>query len=387
MKRNQIIILITLVLVVFSFFNFFHAADAALVTCNTNANSNACSICDLVALFKRIIDFVLFDLAPAVAVLLYLWAGFTILLGGTPIKIGEGKTIFWNTTIGLLIMFSAWMITNTILKSIAVDDISNSWYKIECREPTVGQPSSQVSTSEVPTSQPPPTVSGQAAITTGGTCTGVSCGSDTLSCDPVDPGGACSAETVNLLDADIRKGAGGINICSSIDTVKLLKAIVANESGGDVTRDSSDGLSAGPFQLTVNTANSYKSICGVPSNVNIDFSWLKQKNTVSVQACIAATFIKNSLVGPCRCDSRQLAAGYNGGGKGLGACDVSTNCGPAATGGACTMCSGQTGPTKRWECLWDDNNHDVCNANRSAGSFAPTRKYAPRVEYCYKNVF
>lgn len=135
MKIYKIISLLILVFIGLGFLYFTHTADAALVTCDTSENPKACTVCDLVALAKRIIDFVLFELAPAIAVLLYLWAGFTILLGSTPLKIGEGKTIFWNTTVGLVIMFSAWMITNTILKSLAADsDVADAWYKIECRE-------------------------------------------------------------------------------------------------------------------------------------------------------------------------------------------------------------------------------------------------------------
>ena len=136
MKIYKIISLLILVFIGLGFLYFTHTADAALVTCDTSKNPKACTVCDLVALAKRIIDFILFELAPAIAVLLYLWAGFTILLGSTPLKIGEGKTIFWNTTVGLVIMFSAWMITNTILKSLAADsDVADAWYKIECREP------------------------------------------------------------------------------------------------------------------------------------------------------------------------------------------------------------------------------------------------------------
>jgi hypothetical protein len=130
------------------------------------------------------------------------------------------------------------------------------------------------------------------------------------------------------------------------------------------------------------TANQYAAQCGV--NEPITGDWLKSGH-MEEQSCMAALFLK-SLVGACGCDARQLAAGYNGGGAGTGACNTSTNCGPAAAGegGECQACSGQSGSTRRWECLWDDNAHTQCNNQRPGGSFEETRQYAPFVEHCYQ---
>jgi hypothetical protein len=354
-----------------------------------------CTTCDIFALASRVINFVLFTLVPAAAILLYLVAGLIILLAGAnPAWFATGKSIFKTTTWGVIIVFSAWMITNTVLKSLVGDsDVSNNWFRIECTAVVQGNPSpvtryacnSQNQCVVNPNGEyvNDPTCGGKCAPAMAGTCKGKDCPGDTANiCGPVNPGDNCNRGAVNALSADITAGAGNKTICSGVDTVKLLKAIIANESDGRVDIVSSDGLSAGPFQLTVETANNYKSACGVSET--IDFNWLKRRDTVSKQACIAAEFIK-TLVGACGCDVRQLAAGYNGGGKGKGACDVSTNCGPAAAGqgGECSICPNQTRPTKRWECLWDNNDHTVCNLDRKEGSFAPTRKYAPRVEYCY----
>lgn len=398
MNKSKYILPVVLVLIGLGLLNFGQTARAALVTCGTTENSQACTICDLIALVKRIIDFVLFELAPAVAVFLYLLAGFTILLGGTPLKIQGGKTIFWNTTIGLIIMFSAWMIANTILKSLATDDVSDKWYQIECKEPAgigipvsptqkyscnnnnqcVADPNGQYSNSNCDGKCPPPVVAG------GGICDQTSCQPDGLSCEPVNPGDGCSASRVNTYNQDIAVGAGNISICPGVDTQKLLKAIIANETGGFTNRVSFDGSSFGLFQIKPDTANQnkYKNACGVAEN--IDSNWLKRRDTVTKQACIAANILKDSA-SSCGCDVRQLAAGYNGGSQ--GACDVSANCGPSAGGGQCSMCSNQSGPTKRWECLWDDNQHNTCNSSRPDGGFSQTRFYVPRVEYCYKNVF
>jgi len=358
--------------------------------------TRSCTTCDIFALISRVINFVLFTILPMVAALLYLISGLMILLSrGDPGLITKGKNFFWTTTWGLVLIFGAWMITNTVLKSLVGDsDISNNWFRIECTTtvqapavpPVIRYSCNSLNQCVVnPNGEyvNDPTCSGRCAPAMAGTCKGKDCAGDTANiCGPVNPGDNCNISAISALSADIKTGAGNKTICSGVDTVKLLKAIIANESDGRVDIVSSDGLSAGPFQLTVETANNYKSACGVSET--IDFNWLKRRDTVSKQACIAAEFIK-TLVGACGCDVRQLAAGYNGGGKGKGACDVSTNCGPAAAGqgGECSICPNQTRPTKRWECLWDNNDHTVCNIDRKEGSFAPTRKYAPRVEYCY----
>ncbi len=212
-----------------------------------------------------------------------------------------------------------------------------------------------------------------------GTCTGTACTRDTTDvCRAVDPGDGCDAVAVNNLNASIVSGVGNRTICSGIDTVKMLKTIIANESDGRIDIGSSDGQSAGPFQLTPATANRFKAQCGITET--IDFNWLRRAENVDDQACIAAEFIQ-SFVGSCGCDARQIAAGYNGGPT---ACAASNACGQqaAANGGQCSACN-VSRPTRKWECLWEDTQHNTCNIDRTGGNYSYTRIYAPRVEFCY----
>lgn len=213
-----------------------------------------------------------------------------------------------------------------------------------------------------------------------GTCKGVNCSDAGLNiCGSTSNN--CSTSQVNSWNTQIQAAASGRTICGGVNTIKMVKAIMARESGGVISRIATDGQSAGLMQLTPATANRLKNACGVSEN--IDFNWLTNSANAEAQICIAIEFLK-SLVGACGCDVRQLAAGYNGGGGKTGACDQSTNCGPAASadGGECLICSGKSF-TRRWECLWDDNKHTICNADRAAGSFEATRRYVPQVAFCY----
>ena len=207
----------------------------------------------------------------------------------------------------------------------------------------------------------------------GGTCTGVACQDSDLNICGENSSANCAFSTVNNWDSQIKSGASGKQICSGVDTVKLIKAIMSQESGGNPSLTAGDGLSYGILQLKPSTANQFKSGC---TTENIDSHWLLSPVNVRASVCIASNYLK-SLVGPCGCDIRQLAAGYNGGGADKGACNLSQSC------ASCSMCGSEK--TKRWECLWDgpDGEHKSCNIERSGSSFNATRKYVPKVSYCY----
>jgi len=129
----------------------------------------------------------------------------------------------------------------------------------------------------------------------------------------------------------------------SPENVKILSApdgnpCVAFKSDGNINTTGYDGKSAGLVHLTVETANNFKSSCGVADTITLD--WLKKPENAEKQICIAIERLK-SLVSGCGCDVRQLAAGYNGGED---ACLQSANCGSAAKadGGECIVCQGES---------------------------------------------
>lgn len=358
--RKKLFIASFIFIAVFGFLVAADGAQAALVTCGRQSGTAAeqvpCTACDIFVLAKNVIDFIMLKLAPAVATLIFLWAGFLIILGGAdPGQVKRGKEIFWLAVKGLFIIFGAWLVANTLIKSLAVNDVAKEWYKIECKAPVI-----------VPPAVPPP-------ISPKGTCTGIQCSDSNLNVCGDDASASCSQNAVNYWNAEIQRGAQGKQICGGIDTVAMVKAIISQESGGNTSATSGKG-SYGIVQLKPDTANQFKSGC---TTDNIDTNWLTNPRNVAASVCIAVNYMK-SLAGPCGCDVRQIAAGYNGGGGSQGACDLSQSC------ASCSICG--AGQTRRWECLWDgpDGGHKTCNVDRANGSFNETRKYAPKVSYCYK---
>ena len=133
MKATKKIILITaLVLLILP--SMTHAVSWwPLVPCGTSVNPTLCNRCDLLKLLKNIIDFVLIGLMPPAAAILFVWGGFLILMGGAnPGWITQGKSIFWNTAIGVAIILMSWLITNSIIRSLAADNIAPEWWKFQC---------------------------------------------------------------------------------------------------------------------------------------------------------------------------------------------------------------------------------------------------------------
>lgn len=113
--RKKIIIL-SIAVAIIPFIALAWNIGDPLVHCGTSKNPTLCSLCDLFVLGQNIVDFLTKAIAPALAVLAFAIAGFKILTsGGSPGTRQEGIKIIRNTIIGLLIIFSAWIIIDTLL--------------------------------------------------------------------------------------------------------------------------------------------------------------------------------------------------------------------------------------------------------------------------------
>jgi len=448
----------------------------------------------LFALASRIIDFVLFTVVPAVAVLFYLLGGLMLLLSrGNTGLITTGKNFFWNTTWGLVIIFGAWMITNTVLKSLAGDsDVSNNWYKIECTT-TVQQPSGLEAryachadqcvadangsylvsncnnecgkTINFVTNSLPDAVVGESytqqivvlggafpntfSITDGSLPPGLSLSQfGTISGKPTTAGtytftvkvedssepiqsatkqlsirvattaagvqryscnsnGQCVADqngqyTASNCDGKCQTAGGsqgvtcpfsGVNLCqgqsppggcsnsrcgqyaasinkyaSGAATVNLLKSILFNESSCNIS--AATGSSFGLMQLQSSTANMYKARCGVTENITS--SWLTNPANADKSVCIAAQYVNAIAQSICGSSPRNIYAGYNGGTGASGACGESVSCAGEKS------CSNEA--VRRWECLYDNSAHTICNTG-----YSETRSGVRKVIYCVNN--
>lgn len=204
--------------------------------------------------------------------------------------------------------------------------------------------------------------------TIGAACQGAVCSDSNLNICGQNTSTNCLESKVNAWNTQIQAATSGKSICSGVDTVKMVKAIMSQESGGDI--GASNGDSVGLMQMKPSTADAYKSGC---TTANIDAAWLKNSANAQASICIAVNYLK-SLVSSCGCNVRHLAAAYNGGPS---ACSASQSC------ASCSTCG--TEKTKRWECLWEgpDGEHKTCNVDRTTGSYHETRVYVPEVSYCY----
>lgn len=93
-----------------------------------------CTQCDLLHLLKHLIDFILVAASPILATTFFIVAGVYMMLGGDNASmLSTGKSIFKNTFIGLLIVVLSWLITNTLIKSLADPSaIGGEWWSFTC---------------------------------------------------------------------------------------------------------------------------------------------------------------------------------------------------------------------------------------------------------------
>ncbi len=302
--------------------------------------TQACTKCDLFLLLNNIMDFFMMGVMPPVAVLFFMMAGFLIMTSaGNSGKVEQGKKILKGTAYSVAVILGAWLVVNTILNSLVESKYVQDWFKFECYETVV-------------TGGPLPTTTGSPI--------------------PTGPGGVCTYSGVNL--CGVKQVSCSNSSCSqyvpsinkyanSVATASLLKAVMVNESSCNIAAGSSAGA-YGLMQLLPSTANMYKSRCGITANIT--GAWLTNPDNADASICIAAEYIK-ALSSQCS-TTKDIIATYNGG----NACGLSQDCKGE------TSCQG--GSVRRWECLYDNPEHTLCNTG-----FNETRDYVRKVSYCLEN--
>ncbi|MBT9169267.1 MAG: hypothetical protein DDT19_02622 [Syntrophomonadaceae bacterium] len=97
-----------------------------------------CQFCHFFVMFKRIIDFVL-QLVIVIAVLMLVIGGVMFFAAsGDPAKVNKAKSLLTAVAIGLIIIFSAWVIVNTFFIFIGLSEFGlkltgpDKWFIIDC---------------------------------------------------------------------------------------------------------------------------------------------------------------------------------------------------------------------------------------------------------------
>lgn len=139
MKKGEIIGFLFVIIFVVSFAGMAQAGGTScpqegFVPCGTEGCP--CELCDLFVMFDRIIDFVLFNIVPPIAVLLLVVSGIMFFTaGGDPAGVGKAKKMLWATLIGLGIIYGSFLAISTFLTVIGVAEtgpIQEGWFIYPC---------------------------------------------------------------------------------------------------------------------------------------------------------------------------------------------------------------------------------------------------------------
>jgi len=112
------------------------ALAAGLVPCG-GEGEDACELCHFFVMGKNIIDAVLIDIIPPIAILFVIIGGTYFILGSgyDPSLISKAKAMFWSVAIGLLIIYGSWLVINLFFATIGVQawtGLSQGWWQINC---------------------------------------------------------------------------------------------------------------------------------------------------------------------------------------------------------------------------------------------------------------
>jgi hypothetical protein len=84
-----------------------------------------------------IIDLILLKIVPPVATILFLVGGISFYLAaGNPEHLSKAKNIMMSAVIGLVIIYTSWIIINKTLEATGVADwvgFGQGWYQIQCQ--------------------------------------------------------------------------------------------------------------------------------------------------------------------------------------------------------------------------------------------------------------
>ncbi|MFY9462461.1 MAG: hypothetical protein WAP51_04650 [Candidatus Sungiibacteriota bacterium] len=87
-----------------------------IVPCGTST-TRPCTICDLGVLVINLTNFLIYNIAIPLASLMIIIGGIMIMIGSaSEERVKTGKKILTNAIIGVIIVFVAWLLVDTIIK-------------------------------------------------------------------------------------------------------------------------------------------------------------------------------------------------------------------------------------------------------------------------------
>lgn len=108
------------------------ASAQGLVPCGTTENPKPCEVCDIPRLTQNLLNFFVF-FSVIVATLMFTYAGILFLTVTTnPEQATKARTIFGSVFIGLVIVLTAWLVVDTILKAFVDESRFGPWNEIQC---------------------------------------------------------------------------------------------------------------------------------------------------------------------------------------------------------------------------------------------------------------
>lgn len=92
---------------------------------NVNTGGPTPVVCDLMKLLEmlnKIISFLAFRITPIIATIAILWAGIQVVTHpGNTNALAKAKDLFWTVGLGLIIVFSAYLLMQAIVFSLAAE--------------------------------------------------------------------------------------------------------------------------------------------------------------------------------------------------------------------------------------------------------------------------
>lgn len=104
--------------VVLPVFAFAQILPEKIVPCN----GVDCKLCDIALLAQNVLNTGIF-VAVFLSSILFVWAGIKYISAeGSDSKVSEAKKIFWNVTLGLVIIMVGWIVVDTLMKTLTRAD-------------------------------------------------------------------------------------------------------------------------------------------------------------------------------------------------------------------------------------------------------------------------